>query len=157
MPLRPVWFQPFLFPDFERTSRRFVGVDDSERDRRTSGQWLRSIKAYLEFMAGLAWRRAEDRFTSPDREYYVDAIRFLNGIGRESSLAASPQAVTRKTALDIHLATLAGNGRAWLVDQLMRVNPALTSRKLLMGFQNLKLARMLVEARAALQPQARVA
>jgi hypothetical protein len=108
-------------------------------------------------MAGLAWRRAEDRFTSSDREYYIDALRFLNGIGRESFPAASPQAVTRKTVLDIHLATLACNGRAWLVDQLMRVDPSLTSRKLLMGLANLKLARMLVEARAAAQPQARVA
>lgn len=158
MSLLSVWFQPSLFPELEvRCGCRLEGMEDSERDRRTGGQWLRSINSYLEFMAGSAWRRSEDRFSSPDRKYYIDGIRLLNGIGREPMYAASLQVVLPRTVLDIHLSALAGNGRAWLVDALMRVNPSLTSRKLLMGLANLKLARMLTAAQAAVQPQARVA
>jgi hypothetical protein len=137
MPLRLVCIQLALFPDLER---------------RSGGQWLRSIKDYLEFQAGCAWRRSTER-SSSKYLYYLDALRFLNGIGCETEASPSIRVVTPRTALDVHIAALAGNGRGWLVDHLMRANPALTDRKLISHFQNSKLARMLIAAQARRQAE----
>lgn len=56
-------------------------MTDEERDRRSAGQWLRSVRAYLEFRTGDSWRRLSDpeQRWHPDRIYYLDAIRVLNG------------------------------------------------------------------------------
>ena len=57
-------------------------MSDRERDRRTGGQWLRAVKAYLEFGAGSAWRRLSDpeQRDSPERNWYLGGIRTMNGI-----------------------------------------------------------------------------
>jgi hypothetical protein len=128
--------------------------DDSERDRRSGSQWLRSIKGYLEWRAGLAWRRGEDR-NSPERWQYLDALRLLNGIGRPVPAVPPICVMTPKTVQDIRLASLASWPVARLVDQLMQLSPTLTDRRILTHLSRLKLARMLMDARAknALTPR----
>lgn len=78
-----------LFPNAYQASQALSGVandkctvTDSERDGRTANQWLKSVVAYLEFRTGDAWRRSsnpKDRW-SPDRLYYLDAIRLVNSV-----------------------------------------------------------------------------
>lgn len=139
-----------LFPDSEPRQYR-PSMDDLERDRRSGGQWLRSIKAYLEFGAGNAWRRMSDPVQrwSPEREWYLNGIRCLNGIGRPDFIAAEdrPRLTTVKTAEAIYLEKLTAMPRAWLVDELMRSNPVYTNRKLIAHFTRIKLALLLMEAR----------
>jgi hypothetical protein len=124
-------------------------MNDEARDRRTGGQWLRSVRAYLEFRSGDSWRRGEDR-NAPERWYYIDGLRTLNGIGQEQRYAL-PLCIriTPQTTRDIQLSTLASHPAKKLVDELMSLNPALTNRHILMHLARLKLARMLVDLRAA--------
>jgi hypothetical protein len=56
--LRSIWLQSDLFPYKLESSRPPAGtpMQDSEWDKRTGGQWLRSITAYLEWQSGAAVR-----------------------------------------------------------------------------------------------------
>jgi hypothetical protein len=153
--LRPVWLQLELFSDLrlpriEPTDNR--SMSDQERDRRTAGQWLRAIHAYLEWQTGDSWRRGSDR-NSPERWAYIDAIRCLNeiGVGRQTLALSSRLEIqpSRSTSLDIHIAALAGRSSSALVEELMRLRPELTLRRTLMHLAKSKLARMLLDARNA--------
>jgi hypothetical protein len=135
-------------------------MSDRERDRRTGGQWLRAVKAYLEFGAGSAWRRLSDpeQRNSPVRDWYLGGIRTLNGIpargplaqdGVEAKAAAPPRASSSPVAR-----LMATRSRGWIVDELLRVNPALTDKKLLLRLSHLKLSGMLVTARRGVSPAA---
>ena len=120
-------------------------LGDEERDRRSPGQWLRAVRAYLEFRAGDAWRRSGDR-NSPERLYYLDGLRLLNGLGTDSQFGPASVSLTPRSAEDVPIAALASRPRGELVANLMRADPALTDRKLLSHLQNSKLARMLIRA-----------
>ena len=70
--LFPAWRQLSLWPDLALPPRPRAdssSMSDEERDRRTPGQWLRAVRAYLDFMTGDAWRRTSDRF-NPERVWY---------------------------------------------------------------------------------------
>jgi hypothetical protein len=151
-------------------------MSDRERDRRTGGQWLRAVKAYLEFGAGSAWRRLSDpeQRNSPVRDWYLGGIRTMNGISVRDPLAqdgrggvanlsagvcatrfagiraAAPPRVPSSPVRSSPVARLtASRNRGWIVEELLRVNPALTDKKLLLRLSHLKLAEMLVTARRA--------
>jgi hypothetical protein len=150
--LLAVWLQGELFPDLAAGTQNAVPrcMDDSERDQRTGLQWLKVVNSYLEFMSGNAWRRGLTERNSPERWYYLDAIRWLNGIGRDEALPFQRTiSITPRTAQDIRISSLASWPVAKLVNELMRLNPCLTNRKILSHFTKVKLAQMLVEARAA--------
>lgn len=84
MQLFAVPYQLSLFPAVTRADagQSNPPVGESERDRRSGSQWLKSIHAYLEFRAGESWRRLESpaQRNSPDRWEYLEAIRFLNDL-----------------------------------------------------------------------------
>jgi len=149
--LRSIWLQSDLFPYKLESSRPPAGtpMQDSERDKRTGGQWLRSITAYLEWQSGDSWRRASDR-NSPERWLYLDAIRLLNGIIGGLPRPAADH-LSRRTLTDIRVSSLASWPRVRLVDELLRLNPALTDRKILMHLSAVKLAGMVEGARAAVR------
>lgn len=149
--LSPVWLQIALFPELVESAPinpHPTGhiVSDDERDRRTSGQWLRAVRAYLEFGSGDAWRRGSDR-NNPARIWYVNGIRCLNSIGCENSFPRLAVQPSHKTALEIRVAALAARPASRLVDELMKLRPELTMRKTLMHFTRLKLAGLVIEAR----------
>jgi hypothetical protein len=126
-------------------------MDDEERDRRTASQWLRSINAYLEFRAGTAWRRCGDRF-HPERLWYVNGIRYLNGLDLVPAVPlataeAAPNTIAITTTESLQIAALSAWPRIDLVLELMRIDSALTDRRLLLHLQIPKLARMLYERR----------
>jgi len=147
-----VWRQLDLFPESVSSSVhpcRFNQVSDDERDRRSPGQWDRAIRAYLEWRSGNAWRRMSDpeQRNSPERPWYVDGLRTLNGIAILSRPVSLPK--LEKLTEDVRVAKLARLPRAELVSRLMLANPSLTDRKLIAHFTLLKLARMLIAARDA--------
>jgi hypothetical protein len=123
-------------------------MTDQERDARSGSQWLRSVQSYLEFMSGSTWRRYHDR-QSDEYGWYLQGLRTLNGISVAIWAPRAAQSIPQKTVEDIALASLASNSRARLVDELLALNPSLTNQKILLHLGNLKLARMLTEARAA--------
>lgn len=148
-------------------------MSDRERDCRTGGQWLRAVKAYLEFGAGTAWRRLSDpeQRNSPERNWYMGGIRTMNGIparvdlvqdgrdgaanlpaGAGSKAAAAPRAPSSSVAR-----LMASRSRGWIVDELLRVNPVLTDKKLLLRLSHLKLSDMLVTSRRGAKAGARPA
>lgn len=144
--LRLVWYQLQLFP----TGPEFADVhamDDAERDRRSGSQWLRSILSYLEFRSGDMWRRMSD----PAQRQHPERLWYLNGIRQISSLiACSPpspklQLLTRQTDYQ-RIPALAGRSRAWLVDELMKLDSRLSDRRLCLSLSRHKLARMLADA-----------
>jgi hypothetical protein len=120
-------------------------MSDEERDRRSGAQWMRSVRAYLNFRAGDAWRRGTDRWAS-ERWYYIDAIRLLN----EIPLVRIPQiSVTPATTRAIRINSVCSERtvRA-MVDELMQLRPELTLRRTLTHLHKVKLAQMIVDARA---------
>jgi hypothetical protein len=122
-------------------------MTDDERDHRTGGQWLRSVHAYLNFRAGDDWRRGDTR-NSAERWYYIDAIRFLNGAGRDlMEFRPVSTILTSKDISDIRLSSLASRPVCDLVDELIQLNPLLHDRKILSHFTRLKLARLVIAAR----------
>jgi len=143
---------------------RYSKMSDRERDRRSGGQWLRAVKAYLEFGAGSAWRRLSDpdQRNSPERDWYLGGIRTLNGIPARGDLAQDVPArvgATRFAGTPAAAAPrvpsssspvarlMASRSRGWIVDELLRVNPVLTDKKLLLRLSHAKLAAMLITAR----------
>lgn len=141
---------------------RYLKMSDRERDRRTGGQWLRAVKAYLEFGAGSAWRRLSDpeQRNSPVRDWYLGGIRTMNGIPVRDPLPAraGAKAAKSKSVPGSPVARLtASRSRGWIVDELLRVNPALSDKKLLLRLSHLKLAEMLVTARGGVSSGARSA
>jgi hypothetical protein len=140
-------------------------MSDCERDRRTGGQWLRAVKAYLEFGSGSAWRRLSDpeQRNSPVRDWYLGGIRTMNGIPSRGALAPSGVSARRgepaaAASVQTPIARLtAARSRGWIVEELLRVNPALTDKKLLLRLSHLKLAEMLVTARRGASAAARPA
>jgi hypothetical protein len=148
---------------------RYSKMSDRERDRRSGGQWLRAVKAYLEFGAGSAWRRLSDpdQRNSPERDWYLGGIRTLNGIpARGDSAQDVPARVGAKPAVAPRVPSsrvsgspvarlMATRSRGWIVDELLRVNPLLTDRKLLLRLSHAKLAGMLITARGGVSSCAR--
>ncbi len=52
---------------------------DSERDRRSSAEWLDAVLSYLQFRSGSAWRRGKTKHRQSARYWeYTDAIRLIN-------------------------------------------------------------------------------
>lgn len=141
-----------------RASRRYFTMDDRERDGRTGGQWLRATKAYLAFGAGDAWRRLSDpeQRNSPERAWYLGGIRTMNGIPvrvREKSkiqiVVKPPQRAALPKKQDSAVAKLtATKSRGWIVAELLRVDPTLNDKKLLLRLSHIKLAGMLLDARS---------
>ncbi len=172
------WSQLDLFthealPLDKRRSCRYLKMNDRERDGRTGGQWLRATRAYLEFGAGDAWRRLSDpeQRNSPERAWYLGGIRTMNGMrprchraedGR-GGVAKLPAVVAAKAAAAPRVPSspvarlTAARSRGWLVEELLRVNPALTDKKLLLRLSHVKLAEMLVTARRGVSAGARPA
>lgn len=142
-----------------RGSCRYWTMSDLERDRRSGGQWLRAVNAYLEFGAGSAWRRLSDpkQRNSPERDWYLGGIRTINGIParvRNDSktlhiVAKSPQRAAPPRAQASPVAKLmAAKSRGWIVAELLRVDPNLSDKKLLLRLSHIKLATMLTTARS---------
>ena len=154
MDLRTRWNRSLTFPDPSPAAQYAYlhHMEDAERDRRSAGQWLRSIKAYLEFTAGTAWRRSADRF-NPEYRCYIDAIRALNGLDLNLPVSPFPSriTITPRTVESVHIAALAARPRAELVEELMILNPALTDRRILLHLQSSKLVQMLLDARQGLE------
>jgi len=147
-----VWYQLDLFLYRPVDSGRLVPVQDSERDRRSGGQWLRAILSYLEFGAGDAWRRLSDpeQRNSPERLWYLGGIRTINGIETCQPVISQPatftESPTTNTTVDARLSTLAGEPRLCLVDRLMAADHSLTDKKILLHLSRPKLAQMLCRA-----------
>lgn len=140
-------------------------MNDSERDGRTGAQWLRATKAYLAFGAGDAWRRLSDpeQRNSPERAWYLGGIRTMNGIPvrvRKTSkiqiVAKPPQRAALPRKQDPVAKLTATKSRGWIVAELLRVDPTLTDKKLLMRLSHIKLAGMLVQARLEARGRQRV-
>jgi hypothetical protein len=143
----------------KRGPGRYWTMSDRERDRRTGGQWLRAVTAYLDFGAGSAWRRLSDpeQRNSPERDWYLGGIRTMNGIparvrsdlktlhivAKNPQRAASPRAQASPVAK-----LMAARSRGWIVAELLRVDPNLSDKKLLLGLSHIKLATMLTTARS---------
>ena len=123
---------------------------DEERDRRDAGQWDKAIRARLEVGTGNAWRRMSDpdQRNSPERLWYVNGIRTMNGIGAEKPRPVSLSKLDKLTN-DLRIDKLSRLPRAELVGRLILANPTLTDRKLISHFTLVKLARMLIAARDA--------
>ena len=146
---QPVWLQLCLFHDCRHASacpeaRTFASVNDQERDRRSGGQWLRSIRAYLNFRAGCSWRRLgspQDR-NSPEYSWYIGGIRTLNGIEAGANQPHPMRVVNRPSASS----PLCTQSRESLVATLMAHRPDLTDKKILSHLPRPKLARMVEEA-----------
>jgi hypothetical protein len=146
---------------------RLCKMNDRERDDRSGGQWLRATKAYLEFGTGDAWRRLSDpeQRNSPERAWYLAGIRTMNGIAvllrndakilqigatrsAGTPAAAAPRVPSSPAKVSPAARLMAARSRGWIVDELLRVNPALTDKKLLLRLSHIKLAGMLLEARS---------
>lgn len=155
--LHLVWRQSIRFSVHESAISRqslraeHSAMSDTERDKRTGGQWLRAITSYCEFRAGDAWRRLSDpnQRNAPERLWYLGGIRTLNGIKVSAPLEPRPQLVADSSASDREADRLASRSRTSLVDELMLLDTSLSDRRLLSHFTCLKLARMVVSARAA--------
>lgn len=149
MPLFPVWIQSDLFP-YCAVERQFADgrvMEDAERDRRTGYEWTAEIKSYLEFMLGKARRRNHNRW-DPERLWYLAGLQTLEGLDHLEEKLTLPQIrITPRTIQDIRIASLASWPCARLVDELMRLRPEMTDRKLLIHLSRVKLARMLFDAR----------
>lgn len=145
--LRLVWFQLHLF-DLGPRPARWQPMDDAERDRRSGREWLRSIRTYLEFRSGSSWRSLTNpaHRWDPERLWYLDGLREVSSLiaGRTQAL---PLRILENKTDDLRAFKLAGESRAWLVEELMRTDLMLTDRKLLSRLARLKLARMLIAAR----------
>lgn len=129
-------------------------MNDSERDGRSGGQWIRATKAYLEFGAGDAWRRLSDpeQRNSPERAWYLGGIQTMNGIPvrvrAKIQIVKPPQRPALPKKQESAVAKLtATKSRGWIVAELLRVDPTLTDKKLLLRLSHIKLAGMLLEAR----------
>jgi hypothetical protein len=119
----------------------------SEVDGRSGDQWLRSVLGYLAWRAGDDWRRASDRFSSERREY-LQAARLVLALRNAPVESNAPAAAAGPMKSAPQPPSIDDRSRALIVDELMRLNPALTSRKLLLSLSKAKLIRMLDEARA---------
>jgi hypothetical protein len=126
------------------------------REKRSGRQWVNSVLAYCDYRAGDCWRRLSEREQrdDPDRWAYVDAIRAIHAA---LSVDLRPALVTTPAAPrpDPEIARLASKPRAWLADQLLARDPALTDRKLLCRLSRHKLARMVQERTAAVREKSR--
>lgn len=121
-------------------------LTDEIRDQRTGGQWLRSVLAYLQFCTGDSWRHTTDQDSrfSPERLWYLDGIRTINGIG---TTTPRPFLVPKQSRDEIEAAAISKSPRAEIVDSILKACPTLTDRKILMHLSRRKLAAMLVSAR----------
>jgi hypothetical protein len=143
---RPWWSPKDIKSSELIDSGDLLGMEDLERDHRTPGQWLRSIQAYLEFMAGNAWRHPANR-SNPTHVYYINAMRTLNGLAPNRIALPRNITMTPKTVRDIQIAALAARDRSSLVSELMAADANLTDRKILSHLEKHKLARMILDAR----------
>jgi hypothetical protein len=152
--LRAVYLQLnlFAFPESAIATPPWAagcsGVSDAERESRTGLQWIKAIHAYLEFRCGDGWRRLSDpaQRYNPERDWYLNGIRTLNGIRSFPAPTPYIHIVPCPTPDELRIAALAEQPRAWLVDNLLNLNPALTDRKLLMGLHRRKLACLVIAA-----------
>lgn len=122
----------------------------SDRDGRTSDQWLRSVGAYLEWRAGECWRnlaRPEHR-NSLERWEYLAAARLVDDVrhGEPQRMALALPVLSPLPSPSRAEIRLALEPRAALVERLMRVNPSLTDKRLLSHLSRPKLAQMICSA-----------
>jgi len=122
------------------------GVDD-----RSGRQILESARDYC------AWRSTRGKHGSLThlQRFHHDRLWYLNGVTGITDAMYAPQPVAIAIALpvldlapslDPRIGALAGLPRADLVQQLLNADPSLTSRKLLLGLQKIKLAALLCAA-----------
>lgn len=121
--------------------------DEQERELRTGPQWLRQIRKYCEYRAGLAWRFSADRF-SPNRIWYMNGIRCVQDVLHAPEPELQPFLPTLDCApcFTEHERELGALGRGILVDRLMAVSSLFTDRRRLSFLPKMKLARMLARA-----------
>jgi hypothetical protein len=123
------------------------------REKRTARQWIDSIAAYCEWRAGEPWRRLSDPEQRWDHERwdYLDAARTVRDAFFEAQKPKGPYLAL--PALNVAPPPLPSElklsrlPRKALVDALLRENPKLTDRKLLMKLKCRKLAHMLAAVR----------
>ena len=143
--LRSLWLR--LHPPITDTApppvRRY-SLNNDERDKRTGSQWLRSTLSYLEFRAGLGWRSMSDRWNQ-------DRLDYLAAICQVQDVMNAPLPCVDET----HAAELENSGvkeqpgrsRLSMADELLRLDPSLTDKKILLHLPRPKLARMVADAR----------
>jgi len=135
---------------------------DDSRSKRNGRQWIQSAIDYCDWRAG-SWRRLSDRAQREnlDRWWYLDAARTLKdvllGCREAQSLHIALPVLNAAPAITPEAEALAQQPRAWLADALLAANPRMTNRKLLLHLGRPKLARLLLEARAAAKPLRRTA
>lgn len=142
MPLHIVARQLSLF------ATKLDTTESAELSGRTGNQWLRSVSAYLQWRAGEPWRQLgrPDQRNSPARWDYLHAVRLIETLRHAPAECDKPKPieVPRPHPSESLAREIEGHSRAKLVSELMKANPLLTDRKLLMRFRSPKLARMLV-------------
>ncbi len=130
--------------------------EDLERDLRNGRQWLASIQSYCKFRAGLAWRRASDRF-NPNRLWYMNGLRCVQDVlyAPVESLQLVLPTLDRVDCLTGFERELAAMDRSILVTRLMAASSFFTDRRLLSHLPKMKLARMLARAEESAQTERR--
>ena len=145
MGLRVAACQLSLFPWRPESDLKSVERHDS----RTPDQLIRSVIAYLEWRAGESWRNLTFRAdrNDQDRWDYLDAVRLVAKMRyaepRRPQLVLPGPVTAFRSPNTKQVRELACRPRACLVDRLMRADPSLTDRKILMHLGRLKLAGML--------------
>lgn len=152
--LSVVPFQLLLFPDARQHNwHPSPKPGQGLREKRTARQWIDSVVAYLRWRSGEPWRdlSAREHRWCQERRDYLDAIRLIQNafhlIDKPKGLHVPlPVLNVAPPPLPTQL-KLAELPRKTLVEALLRENPALTDKKLLMTLRREKLARMLAETR----------
>lgn len=150
-----VHHQLLLFPDTRGHNWQPSPLGRGLRDKRTARQWVDSITAYCLWRAGEPWRSLsspEQRWCQERRDY-LDAVQLLENafhqVEKPKGLhVALPILSPAPSPLPSEL-VLAELPRKALVDALLRENPKLTNRKILMHLKRRKLAHMLAAVRLA--------
>lgn len=132
-----------------------MGLD--QRDGRTPDQVLRSVLAYLQWRAGDCWRNTsyKDHRQSTDRWDYLSAWHLVQSVRFLSERPELVPALSSTPRPDPEIAKLAMQPRAVLVDELMQLDPTLTSRRMLSHLAKPKLAAMLLRRYADSQTDTR--
>jgi hypothetical protein len=118
-------------------------------DGRTGLQWLNSVKAYLKWRSGDSWRRMSDlqQRNAAERWNYLDALRLITDVSYSDTVDSEqkPRLLTKPTKAQVTARKLSTESRGWLVEELLKADPKLTDKKLLLRLQRPKLASMLAE------------
>ncbi|HEY5054677.1 MAG TPA: hypothetical protein VII58_00865 [Acidobacteriaceae bacterium] len=158
-------------PPWAHVERR-IRMRSSERDNRSGRQILESARDYCN------WRSTRGKHAQLThlQRFHHDRLWYLNGVTGITDAMYAPRLVPIAIALPVldpapcldpraqsvtaprvpsspakvspAARLMAARSRGWIVDELLRVNPALTDKKLLLRLSHLKLSGMLVTARA---------